>query len=134
MRNQVKSALFVGMAVLFLYPLVLPVFIEFSYWQNVWMYGLFGLRILFSYGIACSLFIDWATRCVRLSLLPVAQFGAHVFFGLLFIVPYGILDPSVYDEGIDNFATRLGVMTSLLFWLSNQVLAFSEKKVEPYSR
>ncbi|GAA0305734.1 hypothetical protein GGQ92_003290 [Gracilibacillus halotolerans] len=108
----------------FLLPIILPVFPEFTYFQNVFMYALYAPPLIFTYGILTSSLSDYLSRKPNYQHKRLVSFMFHVLFGIAFILPYGIIfDPSIFTEGIMNFATISGTFSAVVYFVINKIVS-----------
>jgi hypothetical protein len=115
------TAAFISSLILVLFlPTILPVLMEASYFENVLIYVLYGVPTIFTYGILASILADSLSRKLNVQFEKILSLLFHFLFGMAFVIPYGIyFDRSVFTEGILNFPSIVGSISSIIFFIVN---------------
>ncbi len=104
-------------------PVFMPVFEDFTYFQNVFMYVFYASPIIFTYGIMTSIFSEFLSQRMTFKIKKITSFLMHLMFGAFFVFPYGLIfDLSVFTEGTINFATVMGVFSAFIFFVINEFI------------
>ncbi|MCC5892717.1 hypothetical protein [Exiguobacterium sp.] len=121
--QKIQSALFSLFIIPFVLPLVLPDAFELSYWQSVLVYALFAVPVVFLYGTTISLLSEYLSEKTPFRSKRMTSLFYHLIGGWLFVIPYGLLfDPSIFESGLFNFASLIGLMSATLFFITDQLL------------
>lgn len=121
--HKIQSAFFTLFIIPFILPLAFNGALDSSYWQSVTVYFLYGIPVVFLYGTFTSMISDYISQKTPLRSKRVTSFFMHLVCGWLFVVPYGLLfDPSIFESGLLNFASLLGILSATVFFLVDQLL------------
>ncbi|MCT4783566.1 MULTISPECIES: hypothetical protein [Exiguobacterium] len=121
--QKIQSALFSLFIIPFVIPLVLPDAFELSYWQSVLVYALFAVPVVFLYGTTMSLLSEYLSKKTPFRSKRMTSLFYHLIGGWLFVVPYGLLfDPSIFEMGVLNFASVIGLVSATLFFAVDRLL------------
>lgn len=121
--QKIQAALFSLFIIPFVLPLVLPDAFELPYWQSVLVYALFALPVVFLYGTTMSLLSEYLSEKTPFRSKRMTSLMFHLIAGWLFVLPYGLLfDPSIFETGVLNFASLLGICSALVFYTVDQLL------------
>lgn len=121
--QKIQAALFSLFIIPFVLPLVLLDAFELPYWQSVLVYALFALPVVFLYGTTMSLLSEYLSEKTPFRSKRMTSFLYHLIGGWLFVIPYGLLfDLSIFETGLFNFASLLGVLSATVFFIIDQLL------------
>lgn len=121
--QKIQAALLSLFIIPFVLPLVLPDAFELPYWQSVLVYALFALPVVFLYGTTMSLLSEYLSEKTPFRSKRMTSLMFHLIAGWLFVLPYGLLfDLSIFETGVFNFASLLGVLSAAVFFIIDQLL------------
>ncbi|UTT44258.1 hypothetical protein [Exiguobacterium aurantiacum] len=121
--QKIQSALISLFIVPFVLPFLFPDVLELSYGPSVAIYLLYAIPIVFIYGTFTSLLSEYISQKTPFRSKRMTSFVFHLIAGWLFVLPYGLLfDPSIFETGLLNFASLLGVCSALVFYVVDQLL------------
>ncbi|EPE61577.1 putative membrane protein [Exiguobacterium sp. S17] len=121
--QKIQSAFFALFIIPFILPLTFSGALGLSYWQSVVVYVLYGIPVVFLYGTLTSMISDYISQKTPLRSKRVTSFFMHLVCGWLFVVPYGLFfDPSIFESGLLNFASSLGILSAAIFFIVDQLL------------
>ncbi|WP_445001624.1 hypothetical protein [Exiguobacterium alkaliphilum] len=121
--QKIQASLFSLFIIPFVLPLVLPDAFELPYWQSVLVYALFALPVVFLYGTTMSLLSEYLSEKTPFRSKRMTSLMFHLIAGWLFVLPYGLLfDLSIFETGVFNFASLLGVLSVAVFFIIDQLL------------
>ncbi|MFY9946736.1 MULTISPECIES: hypothetical protein [unclassified Exiguobacterium] len=121
--QKIQSALISLFIIPFVLPLFFPYALDLSYGPSVAVYLLYAIPIVFIYGTFTSILSEYISQKTPFRSKRVTSFVFHLIAGWLFVVPYGLLfDPSIFETGIFNLASLLGVSSAFIFYAVDQLL------------
>ncbi|WP_114166301.1 hypothetical protein [Exiguobacterium sp. TNDT2] len=121
--QKIQSALISLFIIPFVLPLLFPDALDLSYGPSVAVYLLYAIPIVFIYGTFTSLLSEYMSQKTPFRSKRMTSLMFHLIAGWLFVVPYGLLfDPSIFETGLLNFASLLGVCSALVFYVVDQLL------------
>ncbi|WP_214843038.1 hypothetical protein [Exiguobacterium sp. s150] len=121
--QKIQAALFSLFIIPFVLPLVLLDAFELPYWHSVLVYALFALPVVFLYGTTMSLLSEYLNEKTPFRSKRMTSLMFHLIAGWLFVLPYGLLfDLSIFETGVFNFASLLGVLSAAVFFIIDQLL------------
>ncbi|WP_078593000.1 hypothetical protein [Evansella clarkii] len=124
MFPKVTIALLTSIITALLLPAVMPIYTDFNYFQNIFLYALYGAPVIFTYGILTSMLADFLSRRAKWKHKRTLSFFFHLAFGAAFILPAGLIfGPGAFTDLL-SFLGMLPVflICSAVFFIVNEAV------------
>jgi hypothetical protein len=96
--------------------------------KGVLIYSMLLVPTMFIYGVSASIIADKIGSKAR-TYKKLSSFLLHLVFGIAFIIPFSVLEPVVWEEGLVNFITINGFIYSAIFFIIDSSLRKSDRKI-----
>lgn len=121
--QKIQSALISLFIIPVVLPFLFPEALGLSYGPSVAIYLLYAIPIVFIYGTFMSLLSEYISQKTPFRSKWMTSLVFHLIAGWLFVLSYRLLfDPSIFETGVINFASLLGICSALVFYTVDQLL------------
>lgn len=123
LQIKIQSALFTYPILILLLPIGLPVVSDATYLQNVFLYGLYAIPIVFIYGTITSMIAEVWSMKLRFKRISVTSFLLHLLFGWLFAIPFNVLYIGFeFEKEVLLFGSLVGMTSAVIYFCVNRLL------------